>query len=82
MDAEGVEWPCLVDWLTSGVLNRVKQITIEVLSPKLRNRVEEMTSEDHLRLVWIFEELERQGFRKFLVDYSFSCCACGKDRLT
>ena len=82
MDAEGAEWPCLVDWLTSGVLNRVKQITIEVLSPKLRNRAEEMTSEDHLRLVWIFEELERQGFRKFLVDYSLSCCACGKDRLT
>ena len=75
MDTEGAEWPCLADWVISGALNNVKQIAIEVHTPKLRAQHEVMTSEDHQKIAWIFEELERQGFRKYLVDISNGCCA-------
>ena len=74
MDTEGAEWPCLVDWVNSGVLSRVKQIAIEVHTPKMRDQGEVMTLEDHLRVVWIFEQLEKQGFRKYLVDMTNGCC--------
>lgn len=75
MDTEGAEWPCLVQWVTSGVLSKVKQIAIEVHTPKLRALNETMTIEDHQRVTWIFEELARQGFRKYLVDTTNNCCA-------
>ncbi len=73
-DTEGAEWPCLVEWLASGVLSQVKQLAIEVHTPKLRELGQTMTLEDHLRVTWILEELTRQGFRKYFVDNN-NCCA-------
>ena len=74
VDVEGAEWPCFVDWLKTGILKNVKQIAIEVHTPKLRAAYEIMSIEDYLRTAWILEELQRQGFRKYLVDYSGGCC--------
>lgn len=73
MDTEGAEWPCLVDWLSSGVLSRIKQIAFEVHTPKLRSRGEQMTVEDHLRITWLFDELRKQGFLKYHVKMG-GCC--------
>lgn len=76
VDAEGAEWPCLVDWLNSGILSRqVKQLAIEVHTPKFRVLGQTMTLDDHLRITWLFEELTRRGFRKYFVGSGNDCCS-------
>ena len=74
LDAEGAEWPCLVDWLTSGVLDRVKQLVLEVHTPKLRKFGQTMALEDYQRIVKIFEMLKEQGFQKYLFHSKNECC--------
>jgi hypothetical protein len=52
----------------------VKQLILTVHTPKFRLLEQRMTLDDHLRVMWIFEELARQGFRRYLIDAGKACC--------
>jgi len=59
MDIEGCEWGSLQTMLSSNVLNRVKQLALEI-------HIKRNTSLQTMYKYWtILDQLEKQGFRRW-----------------
>lgn len=74
VDIEGAEWPFIAHVIGSDVHKRIKQMALELHTPKLNVDQSPMTVTDYKEIYRGLKELERLGFRLFLYHANNNCC--------
>ncbi len=74
LDVEGSEWSSLRQAIDDGSLRSIKQLIVEIHSPRLRQGRQVMTKQDYADIFQILIDLERLGFRKYLYHADKYCC--------
>ncbi|ELT90356.1 hypothetical protein CAPTEDRAFT_194070 [Capitella teleta] len=80
IDIESAEWPFLQDVISASgpsVLRNVKQMALEIHTPRWNREKREMSQEDYAQIIHHFKVFtEKLGFRNFL-HHTFNGC-CGR----
>ncbi|ELU18025.1 hypothetical protein CAPTEDRAFT_222777 [Capitella teleta] len=78
IDIESSEWPFLQDVISASgpsVLRNVKQMALEIHTPRWNIEKREMSQEDYAQIIHHFKEFsEKLGFRNFLYRANNGCC--------
>lgn len=73
IDIEASEFPAIRDILNSGVYKQVKQVAIEVHTPRIKRRKREMDILDYAEIYQLFKDWEVAGFKQWDTQYN-NCC--------
>ncbi len=74
MDIEGYEYPSLREMLDSGTFRQVKQMPLEIHTPRRSRNGRDMSSLDYAEIFQVLEDFEKAGFRKFGHKADNDCC--------
>ncbi|ELU18117.1 hypothetical protein CAPTEDRAFT_191888 [Capitella teleta] len=78
IDIESSEWPFLQDVISASgpsVLRNVKQMALEIHTPRWNREKREMSQEDYAQIIHHFKEFSQKlGFRNFLYRANNGCC--------
>ncbi|ELT98899.1 hypothetical protein CAPTEDRAFT_198524 [Capitella teleta] len=79
LDIESSEWPFFEDVISASgpsVLRNVKQMALEIHTPRWNREKREMSQEDYAQIIHHFKEFsEKLGFRNFLYRADNNCCS-------
>ena len=73
-DVEGAEWPLLVNLVQSGVLKKVKQMALELHTPRRLSEHQPMSVTYYAEIYDGLSKLRDLGFLKFLYHANNKCC--------
>ena len=74
IDAEGAEWPFLHDVMTSGYIRNVRQLILEIHTPRWAAKGEQMSKTDYAEIYDLISSLRELGFRNYRARFENNCC--------
>ncbi len=74
VDVEGAEFAVLREMVDSGIHRQVKQLAVELHTPRMRKRQEAMSAIDYGEIYDLLYDLEGVGFVQYLHNATYDCC--------
>ena len=74
VDVEGAEWQLITHLIKSDVHKHIKQIALELHTPRLNVERRPMTVTDYAEIYYGLKELQRLGFKGFRHHANNGCC--------
>ena len=74
VDVEGAEWPLVTHLIKSGVLKQIKQMALELHTPRVNEEQQPMSVTDYAEIYHGLSTLQSLGLKKFLYHANNGCC--------